>query len=107
MASGIPLDLPDGKQLAVGVIKGNTRYVGKTLAEAFPKNGNRNGIEIAAVLRDNQTLLPAPDIELQSGDQLLAVTSPEAWERLNTDFAGLTPRKEQAGPVAREAALRE
>lgn len=84
--SGIPLDLPDNKQLAVGVIGAETLYVGRQLGEAFPQNGHTNGVEIAAVLRHNQTLLPEPTIKLRAGDKLLAVTAPEVWQRLNPNF---------------------
>jgi CIC family chloride channel protein len=93
LRSGIPLDLPDGKQLAVGLVGPEMDGVGQRLGEVFPRNGHSNGVEIAAVLRQNKTLLPEPDIELRAGDQLLAVTSPQAWQRMNPNFAALTPRE--------------
>jgi CIC family chloride channel protein len=95
--SGVPLDLPDGKQLAVGIINPQTSWVGRRLGDAFPQNGHSNGVEIAAVLRQNHTMLPEPDIELQAGDRLLAVTSPEAWERLDVNFANLVPQEDGQG----------
>lgn len=86
LESGIPIDLPDGKQLAVRVIGPEAPYVDKSLGSAFPQNGHTNDMEIAAILRQGHTLLPRPDIQLQAGDQLLAVASPQTWERLMSDF---------------------
>lgn len=95
LASGIPIELPDGKQLAVGEVAADATLVNQDLAHAFPHNGHETGIEIAAVLRDNHTLLPEPDLVLRPRDQLLAVTAPEAWERLHQNFAPLTPQVQE------------
>ncbi|MGW8318613.1 MAG: chloride channel protein [Candidatus Promineifilaceae bacterium] len=89
LESGVPIDLPEGKQLNIGVLMEDTPYVGQTLGTVFRKNGHSNGIEIAAVLRDHHTLLPEADIRLQVGDELLVITSPLTWERLNLKFEPL------------------
>jgi len=97
LASGIPIDLPDGKQLAMAVITPGTPLVGKPLGEVFTEFGRPQGVEIAAVMRGNQTLLPESDVVLRSGDQLLAVTAAQVWERLNRDFAPMTVQEDGQG----------
>jgi len=85
--SGIPVELPDGKQLTMGVIDPDNSYVNHSLAELFPEIGRDNGVEIAAVLRQEQTILPEAHIHLQANDRLLLITSPETWKRLYPRFS--------------------
>jgi CIC family chloride channel protein len=89
--SGIPIDLPDGKQLTVGIINPENGYVNHSLGEVFPQIGRNNGVEIAAVLRQEQTLLPEPHIRLQANDRLLVITSPETWQQLYPHFIRSMP----------------
>jgi len=45
--------------------------------------------EIIAVLRGKRLLLPHDDTQLQSGDQLLTIVSPEATEQIEQHLAPL------------------
>lgn len=84
--SGIPIDLPDGKQLTMSTIASESDYVDHTLGELFPQIGRNNGVEIAAVLRQEHTILPEPYVRLEADDKLLVITSPETWKLLNPKF---------------------
>lgn len=81
LASGIPVDLPDGKRLALGALKPKSPYVGRSIQESFPVNG-QGGLVVVAVFRQGQTLLPHSDLILQGEDQLLVFSLPEGWSQL-------------------------
>ena len=81
LASGIPVDLPDGKRLALGRLKAKSPYVGRSVQESFPVD-SRAGLEVVAVFREGQTLLPYSDLILQGEDQLLVFALPDAWSQL-------------------------
>ncbi len=90
LASGIPVDLPDGKQLTMGVLRSESPWVGQSvhsdcLVEA------RDDIEIMAILRQGQMLLPHPDTVLRAEDQLLVITSSQARARLAEHLTLLSP----------------
>jgi CIC family chloride channel protein len=89
LASGVPIDLPDGKQLAIGVLKRKSPYVGKLVMESFPVDGQRD-IRVVAVFREGHMLLPHAQLAFREGDRMLAVTTPEAWGRLSEHFTPLS-----------------
>jgi CIC family chloride channel protein len=89
LASGIPIDLPDGKQLAIGVLKRKSRYVGKLVMESFPVDGQQE-IRVVALFREGHMLLTHAQLTFHEGDRMLVVTTPEAWGRLSKHFVPLS-----------------
>jgi len=81
LASGIPLDLPDGKQLNIGVLKKESPWVGKPFNPSY-LDKYKNEIEIIAVLRKGHVIFPTTDSILTAGEQMLIVSSPQTWEWL-------------------------
>ena len=90
LASGIPLDLPDGKRLALGILKPQSPYVGTSIQESFPLD-DQEDLEIVAAFRQGHTLLPHSGLILKAEDRLLVLTTEEVWKRLESHLAPLAP----------------
>jgi CIC family chloride channel protein len=86
LASGIPVTLPDGKQLLLGVIPPGSSFEGLTFPAEFPPH-LEGQVEILAAFREGKTYLPHEDFRLRAGDQMLVVAAKGARERLSTHFA--------------------
>ena len=86
LASGIPVTLPDGKLLLLGVVRAESPLAGMTIPDTFPPDLDGQ-VEILAAFREGRTYLPHSDFALRGGDQMLVVVSPGARERLAKHFA--------------------
>jgi CIC family chloride channel protein len=73
---GIPVELPDGKQLALCALRRGSKYLGKSVTVCFPVNGD-NDVEVVAVLRNGATLLPHAQVKLEGDDRILLIASGE------------------------------
>jgi len=95
LAAGVPVDLPGGKQVFLGVLKRGSPLAGKTLAacEAVAEGQ----IETVAVFREGQTLLAHGGVTLRRDDQVVAVVTPDARLRLAAHFAA--PRPLRSSPA--------
>lgn len=89
LASGIPVDLPDNKNMLIGVLKQDSPFA-KNKIGTTPLHVDHNGIEIVAIFRDGHTLLPRPEVVLEPGDKLLLITSPQDWHEQQANFDPLT-----------------
>ncbi|MEJ2685315.1 MAG: chloride channel protein [Candidatus Sulfobium sp.] len=96
IASGIPVDLPDGKRLVMGMLRPKSPYVGMKVHEVFPLE-KREELEVVAVFRQGHTLLPHTGLVFQSDDRVMAVTTPSAWKRLADHFSPYRFDAPQAG----------
>jgi CIC family chloride channel protein len=81
LASGIPVTLPGGKQLLLGVIREESPFAGKAISSALPPELERQ-VEILAAFREGRTYPPNTDFPLQVGDQMLVVISQGARDQL-------------------------
>jgi CIC family chloride channel protein len=81
VASGVTVHLPDQKQLILGVLQTSSPWVGMPLNTNAPET-DADDVEIVAVIRQGHTLLPHADMHFQADDEVLVLTSPQAWERL-------------------------
>jgi chloride channel protein, CIC family len=81
LESGIPVDLPEKKQLLIGTLPPDHRCAGQTLHYCVSQMGIAE-LEVVAVLRDSQVLLPDPETTLFAGDRLLLIVSAETQERV-------------------------
>lgn len=89
LASGIPVDVPDNKQLIIGVLRADSLYVGKPIETYFSSN-KRDDLELVAVFRQGHTLLLHADLVLQAGDRLLAIASSQGKKQLALHIAPLS-----------------
>ncbi|MEJ2184434.1 MAG: chloride channel protein [Gemmatimonadota bacterium] len=79
--SGIPIDLPDGKQLVTGILSADSPCAGAPIKKAcFIKESV--DWEIVAIFRDHHLVLPHPDNVLEAEDQLLVLLPPECKKEL-------------------------
>lgn len=74
LEGGPPVSLGEGKALWAGVV-GHGPLAGRPLSEAVPDAGE---LEVVAVLREEHTLLPHPDLTLRPADRLIAIATPDA-----------------------------
>jgi CIC family chloride channel protein len=77
LASGVTVHLPDHKQLAMGVLQA-------------PEIG-ADEVEIVALIRQGHMLSPHSDTLFQAGDQVLVLTSHQAWEQLAQHLMPVSP----------------
>ena len=83
--AGIPVRLPDGREIHQGVLRNESDYVGQPLKSVVL--GPEGQVELILVLRRTHTLWPRPGMRLEEGDHLVAIGSTAAWEafRPNVD----------------------
>jgi CIC family chloride channel protein len=89
LASGIPVDLPDGKRLIIGILSSGSPYVDMSVQSPLLLDG-QDDVQIVAIFRDGHTHLPHGDLKLRAGDRLLVVASPEGQDRLAQHLTPLT-----------------
>jgi chloride channel protein, CIC family len=83
--AGIPVRLPDGREIHQGVLRHESDYVGQPLKSVVL--GPEGQVELILVLRQSHTLWPRPGMRLEEGDHLVAISSTADWEafRPNVD----------------------
>jgi len=101
LRSRIRFDLPGGKQLTMGMVKSDSPVAGKPVRLLCQKLGT-NALEIVAILRRDQVLLPHGDTALQPEDRVILITTPQVQQRLNTYIAP-APQVQQASLQAPDA----
>ena len=88
--SGVPVNLPGRRQLNVGVLHPLSALVGKTIRDCYDMAGDA-ALEIVAILRGGNVVLPSRDAVLQENDRLLIFGSTEAGTRLTEHLAPVQP----------------
>jgi hypothetical protein len=86
--SGIAIDLSNGKQLAIGAVKPESPIIGEPIKESILTKFE--DMEMVAILRGKEVLLPHPEVVLQSDDRLMIITSSETWKRLSEYLSSLS-----------------
>ena len=79
LRSGIPIELPGGQRLVIGVIRPDSPWRDLTLREAGAVDGDTR---VFAIIRGEHMMVPRPETTLQAGDRVLLVTSVEGLGRL-------------------------
>ena len=97
--SGLPVNLPGRRQLNVGVLHPQSALVGKTIQACYEMAGDAP-LEIVAIVRAGNVVLPTRDAVLQEDDRLLIFGSTEAGARLTQHLTPVTPAKRQADSTA-------
>jgi CIC family chloride channel protein len=99
LTQGVSLELPDASRLTAGVLRPESAWVGKTIAQLPPSAAVEHS-EIVAILRGNSVLLARPTTLLQPGDRILLVVGPGSDQELAEHLA---PTGTSASPVAAAA----
>jgi chloride channel protein, CIC family len=86
LKSGVPIDLADGKQLRLGVLRSESLCVGKPIGSNYLLGPNGDA-EILAIIRDGHLLLRKPATVLQAEDQVIFAASSGAWPELARHMA--------------------
>ncbi len=95
--SGIPVQLPGRRGLNVGVLRPQSILVGNSIQACYKAVGS-TALEIVAILRTGEIILPTADAILQENDRLLIVGSNEARAKLSEHLVPL--RSPSAGTIA-------
>lgn len=97
LRSKVRFDLPGKKQLQIGLLRPESRFVNRTITD-FYGEVDRDGAEIIALMRREHMLLPHPDTLLEGNDRLILITSEASRESLKGDIAQLSDA-EQVAPL--------
>lgn len=81
LASGIPVDLGEGHQLALVTLSEDSHCVGLPIRESCP-SAEYDGIEMLVVVRGHELLPSSSRSPLEAGDRLLLIVAPGAGSRL-------------------------
>lgn len=81
LRSRIRFDLPQGKQLTMGVVGEDSPLVGKTIGTLYRELQGYE-FEIVVAMRREHLLLPHSNTLLETGDRLVMIASPPAREQL-------------------------
>ncbi len=101
LRSRIRFDLPGGKQLSLGVVRSDSPISGRPLRQLCQKLGG-DRLEVVAILRREQVLLPHGATILQPEDSVILITTPEARESLK-NFIAPAPQVQAASLQAPQA----
>jgi uncharacterized protein with PhoU and TrkA domain len=96
--SGLTVSIPGKRELTMAVLRTESSLVGRTVQSFYEVAGD-NRIEIVAVLRDRDVILPEPDTVLQENDQLLLVGSIQTVNRMAEHIEPLKPELRKKAPV--------
>jgi CIC family chloride channel protein len=92
--SGLPIKMPGRKELSVGVLRPESSFVGKTIQSCYEAAAGTS-LEVIAILRDGEVLLPQSDAVLRENDRLLIIGSSKARSRIAEHFIPLEMAKDQ------------
>ncbi len=84
-SSGISLDLPDGKRLAMGVLRPGSAWNGMPAYEVC-QSVQAVGADLTAVVRKEHSMSPHAEEPLRAGDRLFVIAGEEAWKRISENF---------------------
>jgi Trk K+ transport system NAD-binding subunit len=93
LSNGIPISVADGKEVRVATLRPNSPCAGKPTAAGCL--GDTDDVELILILRGDRSLLPKPDVNLESGDRLVTIESDSGWARLNEHLANVEPQVQE------------
>ena len=91
--SGVGVQIPGRKELGIGMLKPESPLAGKSVKECYEMVGS--GLEIVAILRGEEVVLPTPETKLQEQDRILTLGTAKARHDLAEHLAAVTPGQSQ------------
>ena len=92
LRSGIPVDLPGGKRIMACKLDPQSSQIGKQIEQCTDEIGEEN-VEIVALMRGHDILLPNPASVFKPDDRMLAIVTPRGQTWLEHHFVLLEPDK--------------
>jgi chloride channel protein, CIC family len=90
LSSGVSVDLPGGREIRACQVAAGSHYIGQQV-QKFSSEAGEEAVDIVAILRGGEVLLPNPELAFQSGDRVLAIVSPQGRDWLDRHCAPLNP----------------
>ena len=88
LATGIPIDLEDDKQLRLGRLMEKSPLIDRRIRDLLdmlpPKMAD--DVRVSAIFRGRHTLIPYGDLTFKAGDRVLFIAAPQAWDILSQHF---------------------
>ena len=85
LRSGAAVELPGERRLAVGVLRADSPFAGKTVADSAAQL-EAEGMTVVSVIRGEHMLAPRPDLTFTKGDRLILVAKAgeleHAWKHV-------------------------
>ncbi len=81
LMTGIPVDLPDDRQMVLLTIQSHSPCVGQTVM-CMLSFDEGDQVEVIGAFRKGHTLFPHAEVPLEAGDKLLAIVTPQGREEL-------------------------
>jgi CIC family chloride channel protein len=81
LLSGVPVDMPDDRQLVLLTIQPGSSSIGKNVLSLFSLDV-QDEAEVVACFRKGHMLLPHSDHKLEAGDRLLAIATSSGRDKL-------------------------
>jgi CIC family chloride channel protein len=97
LRSKVRFDLPGGRELQLGLLRPESRFVGKSMAD-FYRTLNRDDVEIVALIRREHLVLPHPNTLLEANDRLIIINTAASRANLEQDISPL-PEEQQVAPL--------
>lgn len=85
LESGVPIDLPNKKQLFLGTIQPHSSCIGKSIDEQCNLAESEDW-KIIALFRKEQLVIPHPTTTIQKDDRMLILATPEQLEKFKSHF---------------------
>lgn len=87
LTSGVPVEVPGGRQLVAGTVKPGGAFVQTTVGTSGQRLGAPD-THILAILRGETMVMPHPDTVLEAGDRLLLVVAARDVDEVRRHLAG-------------------
>ncbi len=84
LRSGIPVTLPGGRHMTVGVVREDSSLAGRTVADAMGEVGSE--AELIGLLRGERMRPPRGETLLEPGDRLILLATDAVGERLEKEL---------------------
>jgi chloride channel protein, CIC family len=79
LRSGIPIELPGGKRLVIRVVRPDSPWQNRPLADGGSLDDETR---VFTIIRGERMLVPRPDMTLEAGDRLILLTTAAGLDRL-------------------------
>lgn len=96
LESAIPVDLPDGARMTLETLSRGSQLSGRPITPTCVAEG-QDDVELVAVLRGGELLLPQGGGKLKEGDELFIITAPGSREAIARSLAPPTAEPSEEG----------